>query len=84
LRSSRFKYIMHEVKKMNFVDHLYYDLTSDPQEQNSLELSPKKLHKMFNQILFLIEEGKRVDTFQRGKKIDEDTLETLKALGYIK
>jgi hypothetical protein len=39
---------------------------------------------MFNQILFLIEEGKRVDTFQRGKKIDEDTLETLKALGYIK
>ncbi len=84
MRSSGYKYIMHEVKKMNFVDHLYFDLTSDPQEQNSLKLTPEKLREMFNQILFLIEEGKRVDTFQRGKKIDEDTLEILKALGYIK
>jgi arylsulfatase A-like enzyme len=84
MRSSGYKYIMHEVKKKDFVGHLYYDLTSDPQEQNSLELSPQKLRGMFNKILFLIEEGKRVDAFQRGRKIDQDTLETLKALGYIK
>ncbi len=84
LRSSRFKYIMQDNKKKNIVDHFYYDLPADPQEQNSLKLTPEKLREMFNQILFLIEEGKRVDTFQRGKKIDEDTLEILKALGYIK
>jgi arylsulfatase A-like enzyme len=84
LRSSGYKYIMHEVKKRNFVDHLYYDLISDPKEQNSLKLSPEKLREMFNQILFLIEEAKIVDTFQRGRKIDKDTLEALKALGYIK
>jgi arylsulfatase A-like enzyme len=84
MRSSEYKYIMHEVKKRNFVEHLYYDLTSDPQEQNSLELSPKKLRRLFNQIFFLIDEGKRVDPFNRGRKIDRDTLETLKALGYIK
>jgi arylsulfatase A-like enzyme len=84
MRSSGYKYIMHEVKKRNFVDHLYFDLTSDPQEQNSLEMSPKQLRRVFNEILFLIEEGKKVDPFRRGKTIDKDTLETLKALGYIK
>lgn len=83
-RSSRFKYIMQDNKKKSIVAHFYYDLPADPQEQNSLKLTPEKLREMFNQILFLIEEGKRADTFQRGKKIDKDTLETLKALGYIK
>lgn len=84
MRSPQFKYIMQENKKKNIVDHFYYDLTKDPQEQNSLQMTPEKLREMFNQISFLIEEGKRVDTFERGKKIDKDTLETLKALGYIK
>ncbi len=84
LRTPQFKYIMQDNKKKGIVDHFYYDLTDDPREQNSLKLSPDKLREMFNQILFLVEEGKKVDTFQRGKKIDEDTLETLKALGYIK
>jgi arylsulfatase A-like enzyme len=84
MRSSRFKYIMQDNKPKSIVDHFYYDLQADSREQNSLKLTPEKLREMFNQIFFLIEEGKRVDTFQRGRKIDKDTLETLKALGYIK
>jgi arylsulfatase A-like enzyme len=84
MRSSRFKYIMQDNKKKSIVDHFYYDLQADSREQNSLKLTPEKLREMFNQIFFLIEEGKRVDTFNRGRKIDKDTLETLKALGYIK
>ena len=84
MRSSRFKYIMQDNKPKSIVDHFYYDLQADSHEQNSLKLTPEKLREMFNQIFFLIEEGKRVDTFKRGRKIDKDTLETLKALGYIK
>jgi arylsulfatase A-like enzyme len=84
MRNPRFKYIMQDNKKKNIVDHFYFNLQEDPREQTSLQMSPEKLREMFNQIFFLVEEGKRVDTFQRGKKIDEDTLETLKALGYIK
>jgi arylsulfatase A-like enzyme len=84
IRRPQFKYIMQDNKKRSIVDHFYYDLKEDPKEQASLHLSPEKLREMFNQILFLIEEGKRVDTFNRGRTIDKDTLETLKALGYIK
>jgi arylsulfatase A-like enzyme len=84
LRNPRFKYIMQDNKKKDLVDHFYYNLEEDPQEQTSLSMTPERLREMFNQILFLVEEGKRVDPFQRGKKIDKDTLETLKALGYIK
>ncbi|MGD9347786.1 MAG: sulfatase-like hydrolase/transferase, partial [Candidatus Aminicenantes bacterium] len=84
VRDPQFKYIMQDNKKKNIVDHFYYDLQKDPQEQISLHLTPEKLREMFDEILFLIEEGKRVDTFERGKTIDKDTLETLKALGYIK
>jgi arylsulfatase A-like enzyme len=84
MRSSQSKYIMQDNKTKSIVDHFYYDLQADPHEQNSLKLTPEKLREMFNQIFFLVEERKRVDTFQRGRKIDKDTLETLKALGYIK
>jgi arylsulfatase A-like enzyme len=84
LRSPQFKYIMQDNKNKDIVDHFYFDLTNDPQEQNSLILAPDKLREMFDQIFFLVEEGKKVDIFQRGKKIDEDTLEILRALGYIK
>jgi arylsulfatase A-like enzyme len=84
MRSPSYKYIMQDNKKKSIVDHFYYDIQMDPLEQNSLQLNPEKLREMFNQILFLVDEGKIEDTFNRGKKIDKDTLETLKALGYIK
>jgi arylsulfatase A-like enzyme len=84
MRLPRSKYIMQDNKKKGIMGHFYYDLKADPSEQNSLQLTPEKLREMFNQILFLIAEGKRVDPFNRGRKIDKDTLETLKALGYIK
>lgn len=84
LRDPQFKYIMQDNKKKNIVNHFYYDLQEDPGEQNSLQLTPDKLREMFDKILFLIEESKKVDTFERGKTIDRDTLESLRALGYIK
>jgi len=84
MRSPQFKYIMQDNKKKSIVDHFYYDLQEDPREQSSLHMTPEKLRELFNQILFLLDEGKRVDTFKRGRKIDKDTLEALKALGYIK
>ena len=69
---------------VHYNNHFYYNLQVDPHEQDSLNLNAEKLRELFNQIFFLIDEGKRVDQFNRGRKIDKDTLETLKALGYIK
>lgn len=84
LRDSSQKYIFEENKKNGSLKHSFFDLKNDPAEQINVALPHKKLRGLFAQIQFLIEEGKKVDQIVKKKKIDPETLETLKALGYIK
>jgi len=83
LRDSSQKYIFEEELKKGEIKHYYFDLINDPEEQFNLTLPQRKLRQMFNQVHFLIEEGKKTDEIVKTKKIDKETLETLKALGYI-
>jgi arylsulfatase A-like enzyme len=83
LRDSSQKYIFEEELKKGEIKHYYFNLINDPGEQFNLTLPQRKLRQMFNQVHFLIEEGKKIDEIMKTKKIDKETLETLKALGYI-
>lgn len=82
-RDSSQKYIFEENKKKGTTKHSFFDLKNDPEEQNNIDIAHKKLRGLFAQIQFLIAEGKKVDQIVKKKKIDPETLETLKALGYI-
>ncbi|MBN2206723.1 MAG: sulfatase, partial [Candidatus Aminicenantes bacterium] len=84
LRTPESKYIFQDDKAKAIVTHRYFDLIQDPREQTSIEPSPAALRELFQQVLFLIEEAKRVDASPREKAIDEETLDALKALGYIR
>ncbi|MFC2163853.1 sulfatase, partial [Acidobacteriota bacterium] len=83
LRDSSQKYIFEEDKKKGSSKHSFFDLKNDPREQLNINIPNKKLRSLFAEIQFLIEEGKKVDQIVKKKKIDPETLETLKALGYI-
>jgi arylsulfatase A-like enzyme len=83
LRDSSQKYIFEENKKKGTTKHSFFDLRKDPEEQSRIDITHKKLRSLFTQIQFLIEEGKKLDQIVKKKKIDPETLETLKALGYI-
>jgi arylsulfatase A-like enzyme len=84
LRGSSQKYIFEENKKKGSERHSFFDLEKDPGEQVNIEIPHKKLRGLFTQIQFLIDEGKKVDQIVKKTKVDPETLETLKALGYIK
>jgi len=84
LRDTSQKYIFEENKKKGTLKHSFFDLKNDPKEQINIDVPHKKLRGLFAQIQLLLEEGKKVDQIVKKKKIDPETLETLKALGYIK
>lgn len=84
LRTPESKYIFQDDKAKNVVSHRLFDLVQDPREQAAIEPQPAALRELFQQILFLIEEAKRVETSPREKQIEQETLDALKALGYIR
>lgn len=84
LRDASQKYIFEEDKKKGSLKHSFFDLKNDPKEQFDIDIPKKKIRGLFAKIQFLIEEGKKVDQIVKKKKVDPETLETLKALGYIK
>ncbi len=83
LRDTSQKYIFEEDKKKGSLKHSFFDLKNDPKEQINIDVPSKNLRELFAQIQFLIEEGKKIDQIVKKKKVDPETLETLKALGYI-
>jgi arylsulfatase A-like enzyme len=84
-RTPSCKYIFRTAKKRGKTEHFYFDLDQDPSEKKSLELDALLTQKMFGKIEFLLEAEKKNAVLQGKKqKLDEKTLETLRALGYIR
>jgi arylsulfatase A-like enzyme len=84
LRTDEYSYMFREDTKNGTNAHLYFNLRRDPTEQNSLEVSDDRLRKLFNQIRFLLEEGKKPGKTRGEEEVDPETLEILRTLGYIK
>lgn len=84
LRRPDFTYMFWDYKDAGRNDHMYFDLRRDPWEQNSLDIPDGRLRSLFNQILFLIEEGKKPGKVWGKQELDPETLEILRTLGYIK
>ena len=84
-RSLNHKFI-HKCDKSNRFNgyHYFYNLNTDPREQNSLDLPRKSSIEWLKKIQFLIEEERTGKIKEKKKKVDDKTLEALKALGYIK
>lgn len=84
-RTPSSKYIFINKRKTGETHHYYYDLIKDPREQKSLKIGSALTQEMFGRIRFLIEGEKKNPAFEgRRQKLDEKTLETLRALGYIR
>jgi hypothetical protein len=73
-----------EFKKDDREEHMYFDLEKDPWEKESLEIPDEKLRALFDQIRFLLEEGKKPGKAWGELELDSETLEILRTLGYIK
>ena len=84
LRTPEYTYIFKEDKKNGTNSHLFFDLRRDPTEQDNLGIPDGRLRALFNQILFLLEEGKKPGKAQGEQELDAETLEILRTLGYIK
>jgi arylsulfatase A-like enzyme len=84
LRTEEYCYMFREDIQNGTNSHLYFNLRRDPTEQNSLELRDDRLRALFNQIRFLLEEGKKPGKTRGEKEVDPETLEILRTLGYIK
>jgi arylsulfatase A-like enzyme len=84
LRTDEYSYMFSEDIKNGTNTHLYFNLRRDPTEQNSLEVSDDRLRALFNQVRFLLEEGKKPGKTRSQKEVDPETLEILRTLGYIK
>jgi arylsulfatase A-like enzyme len=84
LRTADYCYMFREDKTQGRVSHLYFNLRRDPLEQNSLELPDGRIRVLFNQIHFLIEEGKKPGKVWGKQELDAESLEILRSLGYIK
>ncbi len=84
LRTLNYCYMFREDKNNGTVSQLYFNLRRDPKEQDSLELSDGRIRILFNQIRFLIDEGKKPGKEWGKQELDAETLEILRSLGYIK
>jgi arylsulfatase A-like enzyme len=84
LRKPDYCYMFREDKNNGTVSHLYFNLRHDPTEQSSLELPDSRIRILFNQIRFLIEEGKKPGKEWGKQELDAETLEILRTLGYIR
>lgn len=84
LRTEDFSYMFKEYQENGIKEHLYFDLHRDPGERNSLNLADVRLREFFDQIRFLIEEGRKPGKLWDNREVDAETLEILRALGYIR
>jgi arylsulfatase A-like enzyme len=84
LRTADYSYIFKEDIKSGASGHLLFDLRRDPKEQKTLSIPDGRLRALFNQIHFLIEEGKKPGKTRGEQELDPETLEILRSLGYIK
>jgi arylsulfatase A-like enzyme len=84
LRTPDYSYMFKEDKKKGTNSHLFFDLRRDPTEQNNLGIPDSRLRALFNQILFLLEEGKKPGKTRGEQELDPETLEILRTLGYIR
>jgi arylsulfatase A-like enzyme len=84
LRTSDYSYMFKEDRENGTNVHLFFDLRRDPREQNSLRLAGFRIRTFFDQILFLVEEGKKPGKAWGEQELDAETLEILRSLGYIK
>ena len=84
LRTAEYSYIFKEDKKNGTNSHLFFDLRRDPTEQNNVRIPDSRVRTLFNQVLFLLEEGKKPGKTQGEQKLDAETVEILRTLGYIK
>jgi arylsulfatase A-like enzyme len=84
LRTPEFCYIFREDKNTGTVSHFYFNLRRDPKEQASLELPDSRVRILFNQIRFLIDEGKKPGKEWGDQELDEESLEIMRSLGYVR
>ncbi|MGB7296235.1 MAG: sulfatase-like hydrolase/transferase [Candidatus Aminicenantales bacterium] len=84
LRTPDYSYMFRENKESGTVSHLYFNLSRDSKEQTSLELPDSRIRVFFDQIQFLVEEGKKPGKTWGDQELDPETLEILRTLGYIR
>ena len=84
MRMPDFTYMFWENKKNDQDTHMFFDLRRDPWEQTSMDIPDARLRTLFDQILFLIDEGKKPGKVWGKQELDPETLEILRTLGYIK
>jgi arylsulfatase A-like enzyme len=84
-RTPSSKYIFRSRRRTGKINHCYFDLNQDPGEQQNLKLDDALTQEMFAKIQFLLDAEKKNAGLQGKKqKLDEKTLETLRALGYLR
>jgi arylsulfatase A-like enzyme len=84
LRTLNYCYMFREDKNNGTVGQLYFNLLRDPKEQDSLDLPDSRIRILFNQIRFLIDEGKKPGKEWGKQELDAETLEIMRSLGYIR
>ncbi len=83
VRSPSFKFICQENRDNHDRIYYYFNLKNDPHEQKNLDPSGIKEKGLMSQIQFLIDHERTAKKVVRERELDSETLETLKALGYV-
>jgi len=83
VRSPSFKFICQENRDNHDRQYYYFNLQSDPHEQKNIDPSGNKEKGLLSQIQFLIDRERTAKKVVRERELDNETLETLKALGYV-
>jgi arylsulfatase A-like enzyme len=84
LRTGEYTYMFREDMEKRTSRHLFFNLRRDPTEQASLEIRDDRVRSLFDQIRFLIAEGKKPGKTRGDQEMDPETREILRTLGYIK
>jgi arylsulfatase A-like enzyme len=83
-RTSSSKFIYEEDRDDGHQNYMQFDLKGDPKEQHNLySPSSQGKDKFMSQIQFLIQKERNTKAVARRQELDPETVETLKALGYI-
>jgi arylsulfatase A-like enzyme len=84
LRTADYSYMFRENLETGTFNHLYFNLSRDSKEQTNLDPPDNRIRMFFDQIRFLIEEGKKPGKTWGDQELDPETLEILRTLGYIR